>query len=194
VSTKVSNEIVPFQQEFPILECDVKNDPSRHPESDKKNPTPKPTPSVVRNPTQTPPKTFRLRNLFTAMCVRRNFPWGATSTFRLSFSDCWPCNHGHRKRVEGGLSPLDFENFSKNGCLHSFQREKNKYHHFWPPLEKIYKNPLVPPPGKNSSDAHGCNANGRSQNTSMFLHHKENSPWKHTLHSYPFWNLFHVEL
>jgi len=26
VSTKVSKEIAPFQQEFPILECDVKND------------------------------------------------------------------------------------------------------------------------------------------------------------------------
>jgi len=25
VSTKVSKEIAPFQQEFPILECDVKN-------------------------------------------------------------------------------------------------------------------------------------------------------------------------
>jgi len=22
---------------------------------------------------------------------------------------------------------------------------KNKFHHFWPPLEKIWKNPLVPP-------------------------------------------------
>jgi len=36
VSTKVSKEIVPFQQEFPILECDSKNDPIGHPESDKK--------------------------------------------------------------------------------------------------------------------------------------------------------------
>jgi len=33
VSTKVSNEIVPFQQEFPILECDVRNDPTGHRES-----------------------------------------------------------------------------------------------------------------------------------------------------------------
>jgi len=34
VSTKVSKEIVPFQQDFPIEECDVKNDPVGHPESE----------------------------------------------------------------------------------------------------------------------------------------------------------------
>jgi len=34
VSTKVSKQIVKFQQEFPIQECDVKNDPIGHPESD----------------------------------------------------------------------------------------------------------------------------------------------------------------
>jgi len=39
VSTKVSKEIVPlFQQEFPIYECDVKNDLIGHPESDKNVP------------------------------------------------------------------------------------------------------------------------------------------------------------
>jgi len=32
VSTKVSKEIVPFQQEFPIQECDVENDPIGHPQ------------------------------------------------------------------------------------------------------------------------------------------------------------------
>jgi len=37
VSTEVSKEIAPFQQEFPIWECDVKNDSSGHPESDKKS-------------------------------------------------------------------------------------------------------------------------------------------------------------
>jgi len=47
VSTKVSKEVVPFQQEFPIKECDVKNDPT-------------PIPSVVGNPT--PPKNLRFRN------------------------------------------------------------------------------------------------------------------------------------
>jgi len=36
VSTEVLKEIVPFQQECPIWECDVKNDRTGHPESDKK--------------------------------------------------------------------------------------------------------------------------------------------------------------
>jgi len=35
VSTKISKEIDPFQQKFPIWECDVKNDPFGHPESAK---------------------------------------------------------------------------------------------------------------------------------------------------------------
>jgi len=33
-STKGPKEIVPFQQEFPIQECDVKNYPTGHPESE----------------------------------------------------------------------------------------------------------------------------------------------------------------
>jgi len=37
VSIKISKEIMQFQQEFSIWECDVKNDPIRHPESDKKS-------------------------------------------------------------------------------------------------------------------------------------------------------------
>jgi len=32
-STKVSKETVLFQQEFPIKECDLKNDPIRYPKS-----------------------------------------------------------------------------------------------------------------------------------------------------------------
>jgi len=36
VSTKVSNEVVQFQQEFSIYECDVKFDRIGLPESDKK--------------------------------------------------------------------------------------------------------------------------------------------------------------
>jgi len=31
------NKKLPFQQEFPTQECDVKNDPIGHPESDKKS-------------------------------------------------------------------------------------------------------------------------------------------------------------
>ena len=43
----------------------------------------------------------------------------------------------------------------------------------------------------------GCwcyNANERSQNVLLFLHHKENAPWKHMLHLHLFWNLFQIEL
>jgi len=36
ISTKVSKECEPFEQEFPIQAGDVKNDPIGHPESDKK--------------------------------------------------------------------------------------------------------------------------------------------------------------
>jgi len=36
VSIKVSKEILPFPQGYPFKECDVKNDPIGHPESDKK--------------------------------------------------------------------------------------------------------------------------------------------------------------
>jgi len=43
VSTKVSKEIIPFQQECPTSECHAKNDPIALPKSDKKsNSTPKP--------------------------------------------------------------------------------------------------------------------------------------------------------
>jgi len=63
VSTNFLKDIVPFQQEFPMWGCDVKNDPIGHLESASyKNPTP--TPSVVRNPSLTPTKnlrSFRLR-------------------------------------------------------------------------------------------------------------------------------------
>jgi len=34
VSTKVSKEVVPFQQEFSTYECDAKNDPIGYPESE----------------------------------------------------------------------------------------------------------------------------------------------------------------
>jgi len=66
VSTKVSKQIAPFQQELQICECDVKNDSIGLPESSRtKYPTQ--TPSVDRNSTPTPPKTsdslrLRLRN------------------------------------------------------------------------------------------------------------------------------------
>jgi len=39
-----------------------------------------------------------------------------------------------------------------------------------------------------------CNENGRSQNSLLFLHYKENSPRKYALHSHLFWNLFQLKL
>jgi len=36
VPTKILKEIVPFQQEFPTWECDIKEDPFGHLELDKK--------------------------------------------------------------------------------------------------------------------------------------------------------------
>jgi len=59
VPTKVSKEIHPFQQEFPIEECNAKNDLIGHPELESDNKL-TPTPSVVKNPTPTPPKKLRL--------------------------------------------------------------------------------------------------------------------------------------
>jgi len=61
----------------------------------------------------------------------------------------WESEGGQEKQ-----SPLDFENFSKN-VVFKFRVGKNKFHYFWIPLEKFWKNPLVTPSGKNLSDAHG---------------------------------------
>jgi len=56
----------------------------------------------------------------------------------------------------GPRPPLHFENFSKKGCFLSFEWEKINFTTF-APLEKIWKNSLVLPPGKNPSDAHVLN-------------------------------------
>jgi len=39
--------------------------------------------------------------------------------------------------VGRGDAPLDFEKFSKKTLFSWFRVEKNKSHHFWPPLEKF---------------------------------------------------------
>ena len=62
----------------------------------------------------------------------------------------WASEGGGR----GGLSPMDFEIFSKKSLFSYFCGGKNKFHHFWPPIEKFWKNPLVVLPAKNPSDAH----------------------------------------
>ena len=55
VSTKVSKQIIPFQQEFPIYVFDVKNDPIGVPESESdKKPTPAPPNNLRLLTTPTP--------------------------------------------------------------------------------------------------------------------------------------------
>ena len=65
ISIYVSKKIAPFEQarvRIPItLECVVKNNSIRFPESDKKNTASTPTPSVFRNPT--PPSDSLRRRL-----------------------------------------------------------------------------------------------------------------------------------
>jgi len=57
-----------------------------------------------------------------------------------SYLNPWTSEGGE----QGGLGLLDFENFSKKGCFHGFEREKTNFTTF-SPLEKFKKNPLVPP-------------------------------------------------
>jgi len=45
----------------------------------------------------------------------------------------------------GPWSPLEFESFSAKRLCSWFPVGKNKIHHFWPPLEKFWKHPLVAP-------------------------------------------------
>jgi len=52
---------------------------------------------------------------------------------------------GVGREGRGSRTPLDFEIFSKKGVFIS---------PLLTPLEKFWKNPLVPPPEKNPSDAH----------------------------------------
>jgi len=54
----------------------------------------------------------------------------------------------------GAWSPLDFEIFSKKKLFFQFRGVKSKFHHFWSPLEKFWKNPRVATPWKKPSDAH----------------------------------------
>jgi len=44
---------------------------------------------------------------------------------------------------------------AKKGCF-SISRGKKQISPLLGPLEKFWKNPLLTPPGKNPSDAHGC--------------------------------------
>jgi len=50
-------------------------------------------------------------------------------------------NHG----VAGGIWPPWILKFSAKKVIILVFSAKNKFNHFWPPLEKFWKNPLVPP-------------------------------------------------
>jgi len=56
---------------------------------------------------------------------------------------------------KGARFTLDFEICSKKGCFLSFEWKNQISPLLAPPLEKCRKNPLVLPPRKNLSDAHG---------------------------------------
>jgi len=64
-------------------------------------------------------------------------------------------DHGCRKRWERGpWTPWILKISAKNGCFLSFEWEKSNFITFDPPLETVWKNPLMALPGKNPSDAH----------------------------------------
>ena len=163
--------------------------------------TKNPIPSVVRNPSPTPPKKTQnldvsgsdSATLLAAMGSAETFPGGQRRHFaylsQVADVAIMASERGFRK----ALPPLDFENLRTKCCFLSSKWEKTNFTTF-EPLEKIWKNSLVPPLDKNSSDAHGCNANGSSQNAILFLRRKDTSPSKLGLHSHPFWNIFQVEL
>ena len=47
-------------------------------------------------------------------------------------------------------APLDFENYSKKGCLLSFEQEKQNFTTFVPPWKKFCENSPVAPPRKKN--------------------------------------------
>ena len=53
-----------------------------------------------------------------------------------------------------GFSTPGFWYFQQKGLFSWFRVEKNEEKSLWFPLEKFWRNPLVPPPGINPSDAH----------------------------------------
>jgi len=59
-----------------------------------------------------------------------------------------------RKGQGGSKPPLDFEIFRIKKIVFLVLSGKNQTSPLWSPLEKFKKNPLMPPPGKNPSDAH----------------------------------------
>jgi len=48
---------------------------------------------------------------------------------------------------------------AKKGCFFNFEGQKPNFTTFGPPWKKFWENPLLIPPGKNLSDAHGQQLN-----------------------------------
>jgi len=66
------------------------------------------------------------------------------------------CHHGRRRGERGVLAPLYFEIPQQKKVVFLISSGKNQIYLLLAPLDKFKKNPLMPPPGKNPSDAHGC--------------------------------------
>jgi len=65
----------------------------------------------------------------------------------LYFCSCellWRSTHERRKGVREGKPPWILK-FSAKKFFFSFEWEKNKFNHFWPPWEKFAKIPQRPP-------------------------------------------------
>ena len=69
----------------------------------------------------------------------------------LSRQVTWASEGGGAGEAQAPL--LDFEIISKKRLFFQFLGVKNKFHRFWPPLEKILGKSPTGPPGKNPSDA-----------------------------------------
>ena len=79
-----------------------------------------------------------------------------TSLFiAMEFLSLRPANFSSNRNVAMGVgrgahggtkTPPGFWNYEQKKVVFSISREKNKFHHFWPPLEKILgKSPTGPP-------------------------------------------------
>jgi len=55
----------------------------------------------------------------------------------------------------GALPPWILRLLAKKGCFFNFEGLKRNFTTFGPPWKKFWENPLLAPPGKNPSDAHG---------------------------------------
>jgi len=68
--------------------------------------------------------------------------------------------HSDHERRKGGRGGPWIVKLLAKKVVFQFRGVKNKLHHFWAPLKKIWENPLLAsPPGKNPSGVHGSDLN-----------------------------------